>query len=130
MSAAGNGAGHGRMAEPGKGDRDVVERLTLAAVGVVSLTADRIEELAGELSERGGMRRDEARQLLEDAVTRWRGDASRFGERAGESLAAVARQLGLVTREEMDELELRVAQLEHRLRLLERPREVQPPPAS
>ena len=118
------------MAEPGKGDRDVVERLTLAAVGVVSLTADRIEELAGELSERGGMRRDEARQLLEDAVTRWRGDASRFGERAGESLAAVARQLGLVTREEMDELELRVAQLEHRLRLLERPREVQPPPAS
>ena len=101
MSAAGNGAGHGRMAEPGKGDRDVVERLTLAAVGVVSLTADRIEELAGELS-----------------------------ERAGESLAAVARQLGLVTREEMDELELRVAQLEHRLRLLERPREVQPPPAS
>ena len=39
------------------------------------------------MSERGGMRRDEARQLLEDAVTRWRGDAARFGERAGESLA-------------------------------------------
>ncbi len=124
MSAAGNGAGHGRMAEPGKVDRDVVERLALAAVGVVSLTADRIEELAGELSERGGMRRDEARQVLEEAVTRWRGDAARFGERAGESLAGLARQVGLVTREEMDELELRVAQLEHRLRLLERPRSV------
>ena len=118
------------MAEPGKGDRDVVERLTLAAVGVVSLTADRIEELTDELSERGGMRRDEVRQVLEDAVTRWRGDAARFGERAGESLAGIARQLGLVTRDEMEELELRVAQLEHRLRLLERPREVQPPPAS
>ena len=117
------------MAEPGKGDRDVVERLALAAVGVVSLTAERIEELAGELSERGGMRRDEARQVLEDAATRWRGDAARFGERAGESLAGIARQLGLVTREEMDELELRVAQLEHRLRLLERPRSVTPPPA-
>ena len=115
------------MAEPGKGDRDVVERLALAAVGVVALTAERIEELAGELSERGGMRRDEARQLLEDAVTRWRGDAARFGERAGESLAGVARQLGLVTREEMEELELRVAQLEHRLRLLERPRATSEP---
>ena len=112
------------MAEPGKGDRDVVERLALAAVGVVSLTAERIEELAGELSERGGMRRDDARQLLEEAVTRWRGDAARFGERAGEGLAGIARQVGLVTREEMDELELRVAQLEHRLRLLERPRSV------
>jgi polyhydroxyalkanoate synthesis regulator phasin len=117
------------MAEPGRGDRDVVERLALAAIGVVSLTAERIEELAGELSERGGMRRDEARQVLEEAATRWRGDATRFGERAGESLAGIARQLGLVTREEMDELELRVAQLEHRLRLLERPRSVPPPPA-
>jgi polyhydroxyalkanoate synthesis regulator phasin len=29
------------------------------------------------------------------------------------------RELGLVTREDWDELELRVAQLEHRLRLLE-----------
>ena len=31
----------------------------------------------------------------------------------------LARELGLVTREEWEELELRVAQLEHRLRLLE-----------
>jgi polyhydroxyalkanoate synthesis regulator phasin len=113
------------MAEPARSDRDVVERIALAVLGLVALSAERIEELAGELSERGGMRRDEARQLLEDAVTRWRGDAARFGERTGEGLAGVARQLGLVTREEMDELELRVAQLEHRLRLLERPRAVQ-----
>jgi len=114
------------MAERGKSERDLVERLALAAVGVVALTAERLEELAGELSERGGMRRDEARQLLEDSVSRWRGDATRLGERAGEGLAGVARQLGLVTREDFDELELRVAQLEHRLRLLERPRAVPP----
>ena len=114
------------MAEPAS--RDALERMALAAVGAIALTADRIDELAGDLSERGGMRRDEARQLLEDALTRWRGDATRFGERAGETFGGIARQLGLVTRDEMDELELRVAQLEHRLRLLERPREV--PPAS
>jgi len=118
------------MAEPDRPDRDALERLALAAVGVVSLTADRVEELANDLTERGGMRRDEARQLLEDAVTRWRGDATRFGERAGDSLSAIARQLGLVTREEMEELELRVAQLEHRLRLVERPRAVPDSPDS
>ena len=112
------------MAERASSDRDIVERLGLAALGLVALTAERIEELAGEISDRGGMRRDEARQVLEDAVTRWRGDATRFGERAGEGIAGIARQLGLVTRDEMEELELRVAQLEHRLRLLERPRAV------
>src|SRR5581483_2696121 len=104
-------------------ERDnALERLALAAVGAVALTAERLEELAGDLAERGGMRRDEARQLLEDSVTRWRGDAARLGERAGESLASVARQVGLVTREEVEELELRLAQLEHRLKLLEGPR--------
>jgi polyhydroxyalkanoate synthesis regulator phasin len=113
------------MVEPAK---DLLERLALAAVGAVALSAERIDELAGELAERGGMRRDEARQLLEDAATRWRGDATRFGERASESLAGALRQIGLVTREELEELELRVAQLEHRLRLLEGPRAVPSPP--
>jgi len=106
-------------------ERDnALERLALAAVGAVALTAERLDELAGELADRGGMRREEVRQLLEESVTRWRGDATRLGERAGESLAGVARQVGLVTREEFEELELRVAQLEHRLRLLETPRPV------
>ena len=107
------------MHESGSSARDVVERLALAAVGVVALTANRIESLADELADRGGMTRDEARSMLEDAVTRWRGDATRVTERAGDSLHTVFGQLGLVTHDEFDELELRVAQLEHRLRLVE-----------
>jgi BMFP domain-containing protein YqiC len=39
-------------------------------------------------------------------------------------------QLGLVSREAYDELELRVAQLEHRLRLAERQLEQPPEPAA
>jgi polyhydroxyalkanoate synthesis regulator phasin len=113
------------MAEPA----DSISRLALAALGAVSLTAERIDELATDLSERGGIRRDDARQVLEDALTRWRGDAGRVGERATESLGGILRQLGLVTRDELDELELRVAQLEHRLRLVEGPRAVPSPPA-
>ena len=63
---------------------------------------------------------DEVRRAIEEALTRWRGDASRVTERAGASLHTVFDQLGLVSRESFDELELRVAQLEHRLRLTER----------
>jgi polyhydroxyalkanoate synthesis regulator phasin len=40
-------------------------------------------------------------------------------EELGRRLSGVFRELGLVTREEWEELELRVAQLEHRVRLLE-----------
>jgi polyhydroxyalkanoate synthesis regulator phasin len=90
------------------------------------LTAERADELAESLAERGGVRKDEMRGWIDDATARWRGDAVRIGERAGDTLQAVLRDIGVVTRDEWDELELRVAQLEHRLRLLEgRPRVVQ-----
>jgi polyhydroxyalkanoate synthesis regulator phasin len=66
-----------------------------------------------------GPRLDELRSLADDLTSRWRGDAVRVGEGSRRRVQDLARELGLVTREEWDELELRVAQLEHRLRLLE-----------
>jgi polyhydroxyalkanoate synthesis regulator phasin len=107
------------MDERGNGFFDAVEQLGLAAVGAVSLTAEKADALADELAERGGMRRDEARAFVRDLASRWRGDAVRIGEQTGAGLHGAFRQLGLVLREEYEELELRVAQLEHRLRLLE-----------
>jgi polyhydroxyalkanoate synthesis regulator phasin len=109
------------MDDRDNGTRGLVERLTLALVGVVALTAERADELADQLADRGGMRKEEVRGWIDEATTRWRGDAVRVGERAGATLHNALRELGLVTRDEWDELELRVAQLEHRLRLLEAP---------
>jgi polyhydroxyalkanoate synthesis regulator phasin len=111
------------MAEPDSNGavRDLLERLAFAAVGAVALTADRADALAQELSERGHGRRDELSALIEDFSTRWRGDATRLGEKAGATLDTLFRELGLVTKEDVEELELRIAQLEHRLRLLEDP---------
>ena len=110
------------MAEPGREGslRESAERLALAAVGAVALTGERVEELVEELARRGGMRTDEARDLVGDLTSRWRGDAQRVGERAGVTLGGAFRELGLVTRREYEELELRLAQVEHRLRLLEK----------
>ncbi|HVU77446.1 MAG TPA: hypothetical protein VHC67_07680 [Gaiellaceae bacterium] len=68
-----------------------------------------------------GPRLDEARSLLDELGSRWRGDAIRIGEGTRRRVQELAREAGLVTREEFDELDLRVAQLEHRLRLLEDP---------
>jgi polyhydroxyalkanoate synthesis regulator phasin len=99
--------------------RDLAEKVVLAGVGAVALTAERIDTLAEELAARGGIGREEARSVLEEAVGRWRNESARLGERTGAGLAGVFRELGLVTRDELEELELRIAQLEHRLRLLE-----------
>src|SRR5438132_2055492 len=93
--------------------------MAVAARDAFPCCADRAKWLAPHPAGRGELRRDEARQTIDDAMTRWRGDATRLTERAGESLQSVFDQLGLVSRDAYEELELRVAQLEHRLRLAE-----------
>jgi polyhydroxyalkanoate synthesis regulator phasin len=91
------------MAAPGSELRELAERLLVGVSGVVD-----------------GVRRDEARAVVDELAGRWRGDAVRIGEKTRVSLAGLFRELGLVTRDDLDELELRVAQLEHRLRLVEK----------
>jgi polyhydroxyalkanoate synthesis regulator phasin len=100
---------------------EVAEKLVLAGVGAIALTAERMDALSEEIAARAGMGRDEARSLVEEAVGRWRSESVRLGERTGAGLAGLFREVGLVTRDELEELDLRVAQIEHRLRLLEKP---------
>ena len=108
--------------EPGGSSlRDLVEEVLFAGIGAVALTKDRTDELVDELTRRGRLAPREAREVVDDLTGRWRGEALRFGERTSSGVTGVLRELGLVTRREWEELELRLAQLEHRLRLVEAP---------
>ena len=80
----------------------------MAAPGSRNLLLDTLEELVAELP------------------ARVRGSRERFSEGALAALRSLVNELDLVTRDELDELELRVAQLEHRLRLLEGPPNLPP----
>jgi polyhydroxyalkanoate synthesis regulator phasin len=71
--------------------------LALAGIGAIAAGTERAEELVNDLAARGGI-----------------------------EPATVYRELGLVTRAEVEDLELRLAQLEHRLRLLEDARSLPP----
>jgi polyhydroxyalkanoate synthesis regulator phasin len=72
--------------------------------------------------------RDEAKALADEFLALWRGDST-VGDRVAARLAGVFREVGLVTREELDEAQLKIAQLEHRVRLLEDGRPPLSPPA-
>ncbi len=61
------------------------------------------------------------RQLVEELGAQIRVSAGKLGDLPQETGDRLARELGLVTRSEWDALELRLAQVEHRLKLLERP---------
>src|SRR6187431_1233252 len=103
-----------------KSVRRLAEEALLAGIGAVALTKERADELVQELVGRGKLTSEDARELVDDVMGRWRGDAVRMSERAGTTLSVLFRELGLITRREYEELELRLAQVEHRLRLVEK----------
>lgn len=63
---------------------------------------------------------DVLEELLVELPARVRGSRAKLSEQALAVVRSLVDELNLVTRDDLDELELRVAQLEHRLRLLER----------
>jgi polyhydroxyalkanoate synthesis regulator phasin len=66
---------------------------------------------------------DAIEELILELPARVRGSRARLSEQALAAVRALVDDLNLVTRDELDEVELRVAQLEHRLRLLEHERD-------
>jgi len=110
VSEQGNGAG------PGRGR---IETAILAGLGWASLTAEAADDFADDLSRLVGLDRDELRTAVRDTFASWRRDAENAGLKREELIARLIVKLRLVQREEMDDLALRVAQLEHRLKLLE-----------
>jgi hypothetical protein len=60
------------------------------------------------------------RAAFADVVDCWRREAERLGEQAQSAPSRVVSDVGLATRSAVTELELRVARVEHRLKLLER----------
>jgi polyhydroxyalkanoate synthesis regulator phasin len=58
-------------------------------------------------------------ELLVELPARLRGSRTKLSEQALRAVRTLVDELNLVTRDDLDELELRVAQIEHRLRLLE-----------
>ena len=107
------------MAAPAD-DRSPFEALTLAGIGAVALAADRADRLADEIASRLGAERSEVRAAVAEVYESWRREAGRIGEGTGSTVARVAAELGVASRQAVGDLELRVAQLEHRLTLLER----------
>ncbi len=97
-----------------------LSEILLAGIGWATTSVEAMEELADDLARRVGVERDAMRAALRDTVASWRAELERVGARRDEAMDRALAKAGLARREEVEDLALRVAQLEHRLRLLER----------
>ncbi len=110
-----------REAKAGGGQsfRDLIEKTFLIGIGAAALTKDRIQELVDEFVKRGQLSREEGRDMVERLAARSREEARGALRRADSSFQSAMRELGFVTKKDLEDLELRLRQLEHRVALLE-----------
>jgi polyhydroxyalkanoate synthesis regulator phasin len=102
-----------------QGVRDLIERVFLLGVGAAALTKDRVQELVEDLVRRGQLSGDEGREVADRLFARSREEAKAAAKKADSSLQGAYREIGLVTRREIEDIEFRLRQLEHRVQLLE-----------
>jgi len=96
-----------------------LSELFLAGIGWAAQSIDAADELSDELARRLGVDREEVRAAVRETLADWRGEAGKLGGRRGDVVEKALGKTGFARREELEELALRVAQLEHRLKLLE-----------
>lgn len=110
---------NGTATGTGQGLRDLIERTFLAGMGAAALTKDRLQELVEEFIRRGQLSSDDGRQVVDRLVTRSREEARNVLKKADSSLHGAYHDLGLSTKRELEDMEFRLRQLEHRVQLLE-----------
>jgi polyhydroxyalkanoate synthesis regulator phasin len=97
----------------------IIEQGFLLSLGAAALAKERLQGLVDESVKRGQISRQVGEQLVEDYTRKAMAEGGELRSRLGGSLQDIAHELGLVTRGEWHDMELKVAQLEHRLSLLE-----------
>ncbi len=117
--------------------RDAVEQAILLSVGAAALTRDRIEGIVGELVAQGRVSAEDGRELVERLIARvvdpQRPSPSGLMGHVEDTLRGALSDAGVVTRAEVDDLRVHLAELDHRLRIVEgsaTPDAAEDPPAS
>jgi polyhydroxyalkanoate synthesis regulator phasin len=103
--------------------RESMEQAVLMSIGAAALTRERAEAAVNELVRKGQMGSDEGKQVVERLTARVRGEGAPGAGLVGRiegGLQGVLRELGLVTHAELEDVQLRLMELEHRISLLER----------
>jgi hypothetical protein len=105
------------------GVRDAVEQAIFVAVGAAALTRERAEAIVDDLVKRGQLGEEEGRltvdRLVERARTAGGGSAAGLVGKIEGGMHGLLREFGIAQRDDLADVDQRISDLEHRIRLLE-----------
>ncbi|TCW35381.1 polyhydroxyalkanoate synthesis regulator phasin [Thermohydrogenium kirishiense] len=93
----------------------MLKEMFLAGLGAVSLTKDKLEEIAQELIKRGELTAEDKNNFINNALSSVNKQKQAIKDKAYENFQQLAKEANLVTRDEYNLLLERVAELENKL---------------
>lgn len=97
---------------------ELVEKTLLTAVGAMTLSQQKAEELLGELRKKLDISEEEGKKLLKKIQETAEKNQQELEALAQEEVKKACTRLGVVTNEEFDKLKRKVSQLEKKLKEL------------
>lgn len=98
---------------------NLLERSILMTLGAAMLAKEMAESLAENLAQKGDQTNALGREAVDEVVGMAKEEARSLRDRFDDTLQRNFRDMGLAPSAEIEELKLKVAQLEHRISLLE-----------
>lgn len=98
---------------------NLLERSFFLTLGAAALTKEVAEGVVSELVKRGQITSDEGRKTVDEVVEQAKNETRGLRTRIDEAMQRNLQDLGLAPREQVEDLQLKIAQLEHRISLLE-----------
>ena len=94
---------------------ELLEKFVLTTIGVAAITQKKAEDLVAEMKERFKLSEDEGKNLVDRIQAIAAENREKVMGMAEEEVNKVVDRLGLVSRDELDQLKKRVQELEDRL---------------
>ncbi len=91
---------------------EILRKGYLIGIGLASLTREKVEEVVDELVRRGEVAEKDRPRIVEDLVTRMRDEQKRLSNTVRETVQRVVGEMGVPTRQQLDELRQRLEKLE------------------
>ncbi len=95
---------------------ELLEKTVLTAVGAMTLTQKKAEELIQELREKLDVSEDEGKAFLQKIQEAASKNQQKMQEQARDEVKKACERMGVVTSEEFDKLKKKVASLEKKLK--------------
>ncbi|MDD3852292.1 MAG: polyhydroxyalkanoate synthesis regulator [Syntrophomonadaceae bacterium] len=92
----------------------MIKKALYLGLGIFSVTREKAEKLVNELVEKGEMSGDEAKQIIDDLLTRGEEEKQALRKMVKEEIEDWRKDFSLVTRSEFESLKARIEEMQQK----------------